>query len=289
MNLKRLLLRPVVGVVCLISIFGFLYQNEISHYTNKYVIDRVDTVIQNKVSREVQLELDRREVSSRESTERNSSSVPSTTYIIRKSVPAVVLIKVNYVVRNNRTGDAVERGSGGSGFFISSNGHILTCAHIFPDAPISIKSINIGIYDKSDTGKTVKAELIGIQPRKDLAILKLVDYKSKTPYLLIRKNSKTLKVGDKVLAIGNPFLSFNWSVSDGIISGLGREITIKQVLYSDLIQTTAGISPGNSGGPLLDSRGNVIGIAVIFNGYHSFFVPSKTCLEVLKKYNFKIK
>ncbi len=144
----------------------------------------------------------------------------------------------------------------GTGFFISSDGYILTNNHLVE------KAIEIKI--KSLQGEEYEAEVIGADPQTDLALIK-VEGKN-LPYTELGK-SEELKVGEWVLAIGNP-LGFANTVTAGIVSAKGRLIRgiINELPYQDFIQTDAAINRGNSGGPLVNMRGKVIGInSMIFS------------------------
>jgi len=140
--------------------------------------------------------------------------------------------------------------SGGSGFIISPDGYIVTNNHVIKDA----EEITVILHD--DT--SLKAKVVGRDPKTDLALLKV---ETKRPLPVIRwGDSDTAKVGDWVLAIGNPF-GLGGSVTAGIISARAREI--KGPIsgpYVDFIQTDAPINSGNSGGPMFNMRGQVVGI-----------------------------
>lgn len=143
----------------------------------------------------------------------------------------------------------------GSGFFISSDGYLVTNNHVIKDADDIIVRL-------SDT-KEFKAELIGADSETDVALLK-IDTDEKMPYLEMG-NSDSMLVGDWVIAVGNPFpqLGLDRTVTVGVISALGRSGLVfgrDNPIYQNYIQTDASINPGNSGGPLVDINGNVIGI-----------------------------
>lgn len=178
---------------------------------------------------------------------------------------------------------------GGSGFFISKKGHIMTCAHLFPEN-YETKLIELVVYvnDGSKEGLPVIAEILGISRDADLALIKLLDYKKSTPAMSFR-HSKYLKLGDKVLVIGNPLLRFGWTIVDGVISGFHRTIRIENIEYHNMIHSNALIGPGNSGGPMVDLYGRVVGIAAAYNyiTQHSFYVPSEDALKFIEKYNLK--
>ncbi len=135
----------------------------------------------------------------------------------------------------------------GSGFVFDPEGYILTNNHVVENAD--------EITVKMHSGEEVKAQLVGRDPKTDVAVLK-VDAKKPLPAVTLG-DSEALKVGEWVMAIGNPF-GLESSVTAGIVSAKGR--FIGQGNYDDFIQTDAPINPGNSGGPLIDMNGKVVGI-----------------------------
>lgn len=144
----------------------------------------------------------------------------------------------------------------GSGFVYDNNGHIITDYHV----------VNGGKGDKLDVtfpdGTVYHATLIGSDPFTDLAVLYVADVPNDKLVPLPLANSSAARVGEQVAAIGNPF-GLSGSMTDGIISGVGRIIPSQEVgdfSIPDVIQTDAPINPGNSGGPLLNTRGEVVGI-----------------------------
>ena len=134
----------------------------------------------------------------------------------------------------------------GSGFIISKDGVVVTNNHVIENAD----EIKIEMLD----GSMLSAEVIGTDPKTDIAILK-VDTSEELPFVKFG-NSDVLRAGDWVVAIGNPF-GQGFSVSAGIVSARGRELNGR---YDDYIQTDAAINRGNSGGPLFDVEGNVVGV-----------------------------
>jgi S1-C subfamily serine protease len=144
----------------------------------------------------------------------------------------------------------VPRGSG-SGFVWDDQGHIVTNFHVIDEGDKFMVSL--------PNQKQVEATLVGREPNKDIAVLKLGE---KVPDLtpVTPGTSRDLLVGQKVIAIGNPF-GFDHTVTKGIVSALGRSMLgAGGVTIRDMIQTDASINPGNSGGPLLDSAGALIGM-----------------------------
>ena len=140
-----------------------------------------------------------------------------------------------------------KRSAMGSGFIIDSSGVVVTNNHVIQDA----EEITVTLHDKTQ----LKATLVGRDPKTDLAVLKVKPTK-KLPFVSFG-DSKKLRVGDWVMAIGNPF-GLGGSVTAGIVSARGRNIGSGP--YDDFIQTDASINRGNSGGPLFNLSGEVVGI-----------------------------
>ena len=159
--------------------------------------------------------------------------------------PAVVRVETGPKVRNSR-----ERGGLGSGIVISPDGLVLTNSHVVG----SSKEIRL-----RDTGGFVTdAHVLGVDPDTDLALLR-ADGARDLRYASLG-NSKSLRRGQLVVAIGNP-LGFESTVTAGVISALGRSLRARTGrLIEDVIQTDAALNPGNSGGPLVTTRGDVIGV-----------------------------
>lgn len=156
--------------------------------------------------------------------------------------------------------DATEVESGmGSGFIWDKAGYIVTNSHVIDGGDSFLISFK-------DDKKQYRAKLVGADPKKDIAVLKLLET-PKTLHPILPGDSKALQVGQKALAIGNP-LGFDHSLTTGTISALERSIKgFGGVSIQGMIQTDASINPGNSGGALLDSQGKLIGInTMIFNG-----------------------
>ncbi|MCX5644139.1 MAG: trypsin-like peptidase domain-containing protein [Phycisphaerae bacterium] len=170
-----------------------------------------------------------------------------------KSVsPSVVFITTMAVRQDFFSFRALEVPQGaGSGFVWDANGYIVTNYHVISDAPRA----RVTLADQS----TWPAQLVGAEPDKDIAVLRIDAPKHLLPPIPIG-TSNDLQVGQKVFAIGNPF-GFDQTLTTGVISGLGREIeSATHRPIQGVIQTDAAINPGNSGGPLLDSAGRLIGI-----------------------------
>jgi S1-C subfamily serine protease len=140
----------------------------------------------------------------------------------------------------------------GSGFVIDDDGHVLTNAHVVEAAGDDIQ-VEIG-----DDGEARKAEVVGTDPSSDVALLKVEESDDLTKLAL--GDSSDVEVGDPVVAIGNPF-GLDRTVTAGIVSAKQRQIQAPNGFsISDVIQTDAAVNPGNSGGPLLNAAGEVIGI-----------------------------
>ena len=175
----------------------------------------------------------------------------NTIEVFRKVSPSVVYVANTQVSRGSFLFQARETPQGaGSGFIWDEQGHIVTNYHVVHGG----EKFAVSLPD----GTTYDAALIGVEPRKDLAVLKIETDAALHPVQLA--DSHQLLVGQKVLAIGNPF-GLDSTLTTGVISALGREIeSVPGTRIEDVIQTDASINPGNSGGPLLDSHGRFIGI-----------------------------
>ncbi len=182
--------------------------------------------------------------------------------------PAVVGISAQQVGTQERAGS-------GSGVIITPDGYTLTNDHVVRGA----KRLTVTLRD----GTNLEAALIGTDPATDLALIRAGG--SALPYALIG-DSSALRVGQLVIAIGNPF-GFQSTVSTGVVSALGRALrSADGRLIEDIIQHTAPLNPGNSGGPLVDSRGRIVGvntaIIAIAQGI-GFSIPSDTAKWVVSR------
>jgi S1-C subfamily serine protease len=168
----------------------------------------------------------------------------------------------------------------GSGFIYSKDGYIITNFHVIMNAV----DVEVVFYD----GEAVKAELVGQDPYSDLAVLKINTMRELKPLKL--GDSSKLKVGDPIVAIGNPF-GLSGSLTFGVVSQLGRTLeTLTEPSYkiTNVIQINAAVNPGNSGGPLLNLKGEVVGITTAIasrtgqSAGIGFVIPSNTVKREIK-------
>jgi S1-C subfamily serine protease len=197
--------------------------------------------------------------------------------IVKKTRNSVVFITNMQYVSDFffQSDQPVARGSG-SGFVWDDKGHIVTNFHVIEDGVKFMVSL--------PNQKQIEAKLIGREPAKDIAVLQLQERVPDLQPVQIG-SSRDLQVGQKVIAIGNPF-GFDHTVTKGIVSALGRSMLgAGGVTIRDMIQTDASINPGNSGGPLLDSSGGLIGMNTMIASYSGtsagvgFAVP----VDIIKK------
>ncbi len=222
----------------------------------------------------------------------------ATTEVVKKAGPAVVSVVISKDISQqqspfdifgffgqNQTRPSapnVQQVGAGSGFFVSSDGMIVTNKHVVSDQAAQYSVV-------TNDGKSYEAKVLAIDPTNDIAIIK-IDIKG-APYLELA-DSAQLQLGQHVIAIGNSLGQYQNTVTSGIISGIGRSITaggageLEQL--DGVIQTDAAINSGNSGGPLLDLTGKVIGIntAVDQQGQSiGFALPSSDVKIALDSFN----
>ncbi|WP_294429592.1 trypsin-like peptidase domain-containing protein [uncultured Treponema sp.] len=200
-------------------------------------------------------------------------------FVYEKCNEAVVNITTQVMGINWFLEPVVQEGGSGSGSIIDKRGYVVTNVHVISNA----SKINISLHD----GTSYEGTVIGKDAESDIAVIKFNPPDNVTLKTIDFGDSNNLKVGQKVIAIGNPF-ALERTMTTGIISGLGRPIQeSKNVIIRNMIQTDAAINPGNSGGPLLDTNGKMVGIntMIISNSGSSagvgFAVPVSTARRVV--------
>src|SRR5271154_154575 len=172
---------------------------------------------------------------------------------LERAAPAVTFIEVLHkadVERGSRTANRRPLQGSGSGFLFTPDGYLLTNSHVVQAA----EEIKVRLNDDTP----FNADLVGNDPDSDLAVLR-IGHPGALPYAEFGDSSR-LKVGQVAIAIGNP-LGYSKTVTTGVVSALGRTLrAVSGRLMHDVIQTDAALNPGNSGGPLVDSAGKVIGV-----------------------------
>jgi S1-C subfamily serine protease len=201
--------------------------------------------------------------------------------IYRHAAPGVVFVRARSVQASQSPFEIFPRRqenvSTGSGFVLDERGHILTNAHVVANST----DVRVSFSDH----RTVTARVVGKDPDTDIAVL-AVSPKGAALHPLVLGDSSTVRVGDPTVAIGNPF-GLERTLTTGVVSALQRRITAPSgFAIEDVIQTDAALNPGNSGGPLLDATGRVIGVnSQIETGEGSvgigFAVPASTVRSVL--------
>lgn len=199
--------------------------------------------------------------------------------VYEKCNEAVVNINTQVTGVNWFLEPVVENGGSGSGSIIDSRGYVVTNVHVVSGAS--------RIYISLSDGSQYEGKVIGLDAESDIAVLKFTPPAGTVLKTIAFGDSKALKVGQKVIAIGNPF-GLERTMTTGIVSGLGRPIqNSSNTIIRDMIQTDTAINPGNSGGPLLDTSGKMIGInTMIYSSSGNsagvgFAVPASTAQRVV--------
>jgi S1-C subfamily serine protease len=212
--------------------------------------------------------------SSRTEDERNTIAV------FAKAARACVFVTQRQTVVDFFGGTAHDIPAGsGSGFIWDTDGHVVTNFHVIADAQRLTVTLN--------NQETFVAKVVGAEPRKDIAVLHIEAGKEALVPIDRHGDKLVLEVGQKVIAIGNPF-GLDQTLTTGVISALGRQVDgIGGVKIREMVQTDAAINPGNSGGPLLDSTGRLIGMnTMIFSRSGTsagigFAVPGQTIARIV--------
>jgi S1-C subfamily serine protease len=216
------------------------------------------------------------------STTQGSLSLPDLFTKVQKSV-----VQVTEKDNSNELGSRL-----GSGFVYDKDGHVITNYHVVTPGTNNANELQVTFLD----GNVYPADLVGVDQFADLAVIKVKNISSDKLAPLPLANSSSLRIGESVVAIGNPF-GLSGSMTQGIVSGLGRLLPSDEnqdnfagagssFSIPNIIQTDAAINPGNSGGPLIDTQGRVVGIntAIFSNtGVYSgvgFAIPSNTISKV---------
>ncbi|MBP5588031.1 MAG: trypsin-like peptidase domain-containing protein [Treponema sp.] len=193
---------------------------------------------------------------------------------------AVVNINTQVMGVNWFLEPVVEAGGSGSGSIIDSRGYVVTNVHVISGAT--------KIYISLSDGTQYEGTVVGSDKESDIAVLKFNPPAGTVLKTIPFGDSQALKVGQKVIAIGNPF-GLERTMTTGIVSGLGRPIqNSNSTIIRDMIQTDTAINPGNSGGPLLDTAGRMVGINTMIysssgnNAGVGFAVPASTAKRVVK-------
>lgn len=256
--IQAVLINLVLMVLFFGAIFLLFYSNRsrfVDYLVGEYRKEeaKIDSVeipfisekenIKEEVEEKVEIVLPIKEVEKKE-------AAPTVIEAVKKAKPAVVSILVSDKLTKKKLGS-------GSGFIISSDGLIVTNRHV-----VSEKEAKFLVLLNS--GKEYDAELLDFDPVLDVALIKIKEFG--LPYLELH-DSDTLEVGETVIAIGNALGEFKNTVSVGVVSGLSRSIialdnSLQKEYLDKVIQTDAAINKGNSGGPLLNIYGKVVGINV---------------------------
>jgi len=266
--IKILCVSTFCSIVSL-SVYNIVKKNEQIDYQTKFISDSVSAFSVNNI------------------TQKNvsSSSLPDLTFAASKTIDAVVHVKNTSIVEESDSwalqffyGDDSKKKVGtGSGVIISPDGYIITNYHVIENSSEVIVTTN--------NNKEYEAEIIGFDEVTDIAVLK-IDSDIKLDYIFFGDSDSTL-IGEWVLAVGNPY-NLNSTVTAGIVSSKSRDLNEYDQKNQSFIQTDAAVNFGNSGGALVNTQAELIGINTLIQsmtgGYvgYSFAVPSNTVRKIFE-------
>lgn len=226
-----------IAMVLTCSLLGGVVGSGVTYYSvgNKTTANNTKTIVADPVS-----------------FSDSDSQALSITAAYNKVAPAVVIVST-VTTSTNYFMQQIEAEGMGSGFIINEDGYILTNYHVIEKA----NKITVTL----STGETVNAEIVNYDENQDIAMIRITDEGVKMPAVAELGDSDALQVGEEVMAIGTPLSeTLSHTATKGIVSALNREVQISENLSLNLIQTDAAINNGNSGGPLINTKGQVIGI-----------------------------
>ncbi len=295
--IKSALFGLAAGIALMAAAFIFIPRThkEVTHETQISAEDKSEENAETKTAQNTQPELES-EKQDKQIFDNNAYTVSSSKNqsfdsvytqdeqqnisVYEKCNEAVVNITTQVMGVNWFLEPVVQDGGSGSGSIIDKRGYVVTNVHVISNA----SRINISLAD----GTSYEGTVIGKDVESDIAVLKFDPPDNVHLKTIDFGDSETLKVGQKVIAIGNPF-ALERTMTTGIVSGLGRPIQESaNVIIRNMIQTDAAINPGNSGGPLLDTKGKMVGIntMIISNSGSSagvgFAVPVSTARRVVE-------
>ena len=277
----HIVISSIITAVITILITSFIT----TKFTNKTITKNNDTIEQNVLEENSNEQIIQKNEQTYSEVSNNFSSIKYTQdelqniNVYEKCNDAVVNINTQVMGVNWFLEPVVENGGSGSGSIIDPSGYVVTNVHVISDAS--------KIYISLSDGTQYEGNVIGSDPESDIAVLKFTPPEGTVLKTIDFGNSDELKVGQKVIAIGNPF-GLERTMTTGIVSGLGRPIqNTNRTIIRNMIQTDTAINPGNSGGPLLDTNGKMIGInTMIYSSSGNsagvgFAVPASTAQRVV--------
>ncbi|MGL4981548.1 MAG: S1C family serine protease [Treponemataceae bacterium] len=237
----------ITSVICLAIFTGALYKLNFFSFNNRTQNATQEQILDLKVNQQ-NTQSSFAQNNSSEYTQDEMQNIS----VYEQNQEAVVNITTEVMAINWFLEPIAQEGGSGSGSIIDTRGYVVTNTHVVDKA----NKIFITLAD----GSQYEAKLIGTDTASDIAVLKFDPPRNTELKTIVFGDSTNLKVGQKVIAIGNPF-GFERTLTTGVVSSLGRPIqTSRNTIIRDMIQIDAAINPGNSGGPLFDSKGKMIGI-----------------------------